>query len=338
MIIFWVEVSLQIGMGHFYESLELAQHLLDLGESVHFILNPYHPASSELHKRKISFTECDIDAVDEIVLFSHKVRSKCVIINHRSISLNTLKRLNHENQTVVLIDQLGGKQVICDLLINRSIVPEWLNYDFEGHQPICCFGGDYAILDNTYESLHKREKAFPENENTVLVSMGGVDRTGATLRIIEAMKSIGDVSKEIIIGSGFSHNKKLRRIRENLCDSSFNFSQGVEDLGKRMSNADIVISAGGNTIYEMACVGAPGIVLWEDEHEYVQGKSFDEIGVVQCLGNGISTSIAAISDAIVALLMDINRRKHMSLCGKEIVDAEGKKRITSEILKISSLR
>ena len=335
MFIFWVEVSLQIGMGHFVESLDLAQYLLDLRESVHFILNPYPPACSELHKRKISFTECDIDALDEISLFLRKKKSKCVIINHRSVSLNSLRVLNHEDQTVVLIDQFGGKRVICDLLINRSIVPEWLKYDFVGHQPICRFGGDYAILDNTYEALHEREKAFLENENTVLVSMGGVDRTGATLRIIDAMKSVGNVSKEIITGSGFPHNAKLLRLRENLNDSSFTFFQGVDDLGKRMSKADIVISAGGNTIYEMACVGAPGIILWEDEHEYIQGKAFAEKGVVKCLGNGITTPVKVISNSIKALLKDIDRRKYMSQCGRKMVDGHGKNRIANEIIKLA---
>ena len=164
--------------------------------------------------------------------------------------------------------------------------------------------------------------------------MGGVDRTGATLRIIKALQSIDNTSKEIIIGNGFSHIDKLHNLLKKLNDSSFIFSQGVDDLGKRMSKADIVISAGGNTVYEMACVGTPGIVLWEDEHEYIQGKAFSEKGTLLCLGNGITTPIELISNSIKALLKDVDQRKNMSQCGKKLVAFHGKKRIVEKLYKL----
>ena len=56
-----------------------------------------------------------------------------------------------------------------------------------------------------------------------------------------------------------------------------------------MSGADIVISAGGNTVFELACVGTPGFVLWEDSHEKIQGDVFEKEGVVINLGNGMKT-------------------------------------------------
>ncbi|MHC4310628.1 MAG: hypothetical protein ACYSSN_11845, partial [Planctomycetota bacterium] len=148
-LIFWVEVSQQIGMGHLMESLVLAEYFIIQGMSVNFIVNPYKPSRLELQKRGITFVEYGLDEIDNIVRFIKQKDIQYVIVNHRNVSLNNLKRINHEKYAVVVIDQLGDKSIICDVLINKSLVPEWLQYDFPANQPLCCFGADYAILGDS---------------------------------------------------------------------------------------------------------------------------------------------------------------------------------------------
>jgi UDP-2,4-diacetamido-2,4,6-trideoxy-beta-L-altropyranose hydrolase len=334
-IVFWVEASQEIGMGHLMESLALAEYFINQGTAVHFIVNPYEPSRLELQKRGIPFTECSIDATEKIIRFIKQQQAKSIVINHRKVSLDILEILRKEDVTVSIIDQLGNIPIVCDLLINKSLVPEWRRYDFPRNQPLCCFGTDYAILGDSYRKLHQEKKAFSKDRYTVLVSMGGVDRTGATLRIIEALRPIDNISKEIIIGNGFAHMKQLQQFRKKHNDPSFVFSVGVSDLHEHISKADIAISAGGNTLFEMACVGTPGIVLWEDEHEYAQAVSFDKKGTVVCLGNGISTPIKTILNSIRTLLRNIDRRKYMSQCGRKTVDGHGKDHIGGKIMELN---
>jgi len=319
------------------ESLALADHFINLGTTLYFIVNPYEPSRQELQKRGIAFVEYELDEIDDVTRFIKQKYINCVIINHRNVSLKTIERLNHEHYIVVIIDQLGNKPIICDLLINKSLVPEWLQYDFPMNQPLCCFGADYAILSDCYRKLQLKKKTFSKDRYTILVSMGGVDRTGATLRIIEALQQIENISKEIVIGKGFAYMKQLNKLREKNNDPSFVFSFDVSDLSERISKADIMISAGGNTLFEIACVGTPGIVLWEDEHEYTQGVNFEKRGTVICIGNGIKTSINVISNSVRMLLKDSAKREKMSQCGKRIVDGQGKKRICSKIMELNQL-
>lgn len=334
-VVFWVEASREIGMGHLVESVALAGYLMDHNSPVHFIVNTYLPARDELGRRGITYSEYGPDAVDNVAGLINKLHAGCVLVNHRNVSQESLQRLHKEDLKVAVIDQMGNKPVICDLLINRSVTKEWQQYDFIGKRPECCFGADYAILGDGYSGLHGREKKFNRgNGNSVLVSMGGVDRTGATLRTIEALRMVDNISSEIIFGSGFAHFEELEKIRKIINEHSFSFHQGVDDLGERMSRADIVISAGGNTVYEMACVGAPGIVLWEDEHEYVQARDFEKMGVVRCLGNGIATPIETIRNSVISLLNDAEHRKLMSIRGKELVDSRGISRVGGKLMKL----
>ena len=338
-MIFWVEVSHKIGTGHFKESVFLADYLIKQKLPVHFILNSYQPAELELQSRNIPYTSIEINDYGNILQrINIKSYNKCVVINHRNVSIDALKLLHQNGYIVALIDQLGNKQIICDLLFNRSIVSEWLEYNFISNKPICCFGADYAILKECCKEFYKEKKYFSSNNPTVLVTMGGVDRTGATLRVVKALQVINPVAKEIIIGKGFNHLKQLQQLLKESSDPSFHYFQGVNNLEERMKNADIVISAGGNTLYEMACVGTPGIVLWEDEHEYIQAKAFSEKGILKCLGNGVSTPIDDISTSIRNYLTNLNRRKKMSQHGKKLVDPFGTHRIYYEINKLIKMK
>ncbi|MEW6600108.1 MAG: glycosyltransferase [Nitrospirota bacterium] len=332
-VVFWVEVSRQTGMGHLMESLTLAGHLTDRNTFVHFIINPYSPAEELLSVKGFPFTTYEHAVLNDVVGSIRNLKAGCVLINHRYVSLDALRRLRQENIRTVVIDQMGNKTVACDLLINRSITKSWLTYEFTGQKPECCFGVEYALLAPGYQKLHSREKEFSARQGgKVLVTMGGVDRTGATLRIIEALRPLDNISREIVLGSGFPHMEELRKLQGKIGSSAFSFHQGVDDLGDRMRSADIVISAGGNTVYEMACVGTPGIVLWEDEHEYVQARDFEEKGVLYCLGNGITTPVEGITEAVTSMLNNVEQRKSMSRLGKELVDAEGTERVGSRII------
>jgi len=331
-MIFWVEASQNIGMGHLKESIYLADYFRSHNYLIYFIINPYLPAELALQNKKIEYLTTEINHYDKIVhLIKKKSHHRCIIINHWNVSFNALEILHQENFFVVVIDHLGNKSVLCDVLINRSIVPEWLKYEFVQNTPVCCFGSDYAILDDAYEALHKCEKKFSTVNNSILVSMGGVDRSGATLRIIEALKFVNISSKIIILGPGFPLLEKLKQIRMKLNNNTFHFFQGINNLGEMMQKADIVISAGGNTLYEMACIGTPGIVLWEDQHEYILGKTFSEKGVALCLGNGMSIPEKDITRNIHELLKNIDRRKDMSQCGKKLIDYKGRNRIMHKI-------
>ncbi len=332
MIYFWVEVSQKIGMGHLMETLALSEYFTKKNIPFKYIINTYNPAKELLLSKKISFKEYEIHQVNKLCeLF----RNSCVIIDHRNVSTITLKKLRQNNIKVIVIDQLGNKIITSDVLINSTMIKDWLIYTFEDSTPKCCFGAEYAILRKEFKKLHKLKKKFSNKNKTVLVTMGGVDRTGATLRVVEALLMIKEpVKKEIILGKGFVHMEQFLQLVTKIRDPNLIYAQGVNDLGERMQRADIVISAGGNTVYEMACVGTPGLILWEDLHENIQGKAFAEKEVVINVGNGIETSLSLIKESVCDLLNNVKKRKYMSKCGKNLVDDRGVNRIIEVLLQL----
>ena len=328
-LFFWVEASKKIATGHFKESLALAKFCIKKKINVNFIINYYEPVKNELIFNKIPFSTLEINEVEKVTsLIKKHSNNPVIIINHRNIELSSLIKLKKEKVKTIVIDQLGNKEVVCDMLINSSIIPNWLNYKFVGKAPDFLSGPKYAIFRDDFLKLNQTNKKFKKQIPKVLVTMGGVDRTGATIRILKALLTIKEkFNKEIILGNGFPHMKELNGLIDKEKIEMLDIYQGVDDLGKRMSGADIVISAGGNTVFELACVGTPGLVLWEDKHEEEQGNAFEEKGVVINLGNGSRTSIKSIAKSVQSLLDDSNKRKQMSNAGKELVNGKGKEYI-----------
>jgi len=310
------------------EALAVALKLAERGEKFRFVVTPYASAEEILSKHGIPFHSVPLeDSFPLIQKLAGEVPRKTVVINHRFVQIDNLAKLIDSGLKPVVIDQLGNKKVCGSVLINPSIVSQWLEYEYVDTKPSCYFGPQYSLLRPEFQALHKRKKLFSDTNHSVLVTMGGADRTGASLRIAEALTHLDKgIQKTIVLGKGFANMGRIRQMQRGL-DSSFFFVQNVNDLGERLWKADVTICAGGLTLYEMACVGAPGIVLWEDDHENIQGHAFAEEKIVWNIGNGMTTSINIIVDAVRTLLSEKKERMEMSRRGKMLVDPSGIDRV-----------
>lgn len=333
-MIFWVEASQQIGLGHLMESLALADGCSSRGMHSHFVITNYGPAITILNEKKIDYTAVPFGQGIEAISSLPGIANECVIVDHRSVSIEHQRALRDVTASVAVIDQLGGIEISADLLINYSLVDEWLEYDFPDGRLECLFGPDYALLRDEFKNAGT---ASPSNQRTrILVTMGGVDRTGATLRIVNSIALLprSDLELDIVVGNGFLKYEELVRtiagMESDMRDNT-KISRGVSDMAFRMLNADISVCAGGNTLYELAALGTPSIVLWEDPHEEEQGKAFMNKGSAICLGNGAQTEQAVIGKALIDLIDSKSRRTTMSNCGRELVDGMGVERVADKL-------
>jgi UDP-2,4-diacetamido-2,4,6-trideoxy-beta-L-altropyranose hydrolase len=334
-IVFWVEASREIGMGHLMECLAIRNKLHSEGVLTHFYINEYEPAEEKLRELGVNYSLLAREKKDNPIGKSN-VQKECttIVVNHHAVSSNTLVSLKDDGWKVCVIDQLGNKNISADLLINYSIVEDWINYNILQEDMVSLFGPEFTLLRGEFEEPISSQKEKKVESQNVLISMGGVDRTGATIRLIEALSTLeSNLMKTIVIGAGFAHRDKLGD-RKNLGENNFVFKDNVERMSSEMSCADIAISAGGNTLYELAAMGVPTLVLWEDEHERILADSFASRGAVLNIGNGMSTPKKVITDSILSLLSDQARLDEMRSCSMSIVDAKGVNRVCKAILEL----
>jgi len=330
-VVFWPEFNPDRGTGHIHECCCLS----DAMEWDSLMLTPPWDAAKAIadqYEQTVLVSEvADMhSALKELRATGYET----VVIDHFSVSLEDQKALQAAGYRVVVIDQTGNKQISADLLVNPSPVKDWHEYHIIN--PETCqalFGVEYFLLRRQFREAQKSEKTFLDAPRRILVSMGGVDRTGATLRVIEALQKLPtSVHKEIIIGPGFRHLEKLGAKFRRRFDKSFHFYEAVQDMERHMMRCDLLVSAGGTTLLEAAALGLPAIVLWEDPHEETYARSLPKACGVDVLGNGMDVDLDVVAQHCFDSLADKARRKAISRTMKAYVDGNGAARIASAIL------
>ena len=164
----------------------------------------------------------------------------------------------------------------------------------------------------------------------VLLTLGGADRTEASLRIVPALAA---TLSTVVIGPAFRHRDALARIAAS---SGLDIVNAPEGLRTLLLRHRVVISAGGNTLFEAAAAGTPALVAWEDPHEEVQGKAFVEKGSARLLGRGAALDVAVAREGIARLLSSPTDLDAMSAAGRQLVDGRGADRIADLVLELAA--
>jgi spore coat polysaccharide biosynthesis predicted glycosyltransferase SpsG len=327
-IVFCTEASEKIGFGHFMECLSIATKLSNNGIKISFLINENKSAIRFLNNLGL-FYHVYTD-FSEINSFLKKNDFLTCITNLRSVPLDLMKKIKQQRIKSIVIDELGNKPIIADVLINGAVVEEWYKYIYPDKKPKTYFGPRYMILGENFLKYHNKEK---EITGTVLVSMGGVDRSGTTLKLIKALKIFSGVEKKVVIGPGFYREDELNIIKIKL-DESFELLYDIKDLSNLIYESDIIFSAGGNTLHEAACVGTPAVVLWEDWHEKEQAEWFAKKGATINLGSGITLKEGDIIKTVNILLDAPTMWKKMGDKGKELIDGRGLERIANIVKQL----
>jgi spore coat polysaccharide biosynthesis predicted glycosyltransferase SpsG len=324
-VVFCTEASEKVGFGHLMECISIAMKLSDNRIKISFLINDNRSAVRFLNNLGLFYNiYTDFSEIDSLL---KKNNFSTCITNIRSIPLNLMKTIKQQRIKSIVIDELGNKPIIADVLINGAVVEEWHKYFYPEKKPKTYFGPIYMPLGEGFLKYHNKEKKIT---GTFLVSMGGVDRSGTTLKLVKALKIFSGTKKKIVIGPGFYHKKELNEIKTEL-DKSFELLHDVNGLSDLIYESDIVFSAGGNTLHEASCIGTPAIVLWEDRHEKEQAEWFAKKGVAINLGSGSDIKEEKVIETTDILLKNPIRWEKMSGKGKELIDGKGTERISNII-------
>ncbi len=244
--------------------------------------------------------------------------ARIAVTNFRSVSEEQIQALRNWAGCVVCIDELGGRTINPDVIISTSIVRSF--HDYPGSTAEVFAGAEFLSLNERFQRLRLEERAFDAGVRKIVVSMGGVDRLRTTMRVLESLSDEESLQVDVVIGPGFEFGDEVlefarprSHIHPHVCPP---------ELSDFLLDSDMGITAGGNTLYEMACVGTPAVVLYEDEHERLQGEEFERRGFGICAGNGLNTSLEVIRSSIKVLDDPCVLSRH-SRTGKQIVPGDG---------------
>lgn len=254
-ILFRIDGYSEIGTGHIYRSLLLAYSLTE--HNVMFCLT--HKSDIGIEKIKNSFFKYYVIKNDNDIFEIIEKENIDIIVNDiLDTDANYIKSLKQHNVRVVNFEDIGSGSIEADAVINAL-------YEKSGITANAYYGSDYYCLRD--EFIISEKKTFSEKVKNILVLFGGTDPCNLTEKVFEAICKLDDnsIAFTFILGLGYKNHESFM----NKCRSFDNITvvRDVKNIAEYMYNADIAISSQGRTMYELAAMHVPAIIISQNERE-----------------------------------------------------------------------
>ena len=184
--------------------------------------------------------------------------------------------------------------------------------------PQMYLGCDYVPLRREFRG--EDIKGISEDVNEILVMSGGADPFHAIKKILCNISLNKYSTINVICGkynTDYNELIQVYGVRENV-----HLYRAVDNLIDFMKSADLAISAGETTLYELCAVGTPTITYSIADNQIDNVKQFDEDKLMAYAGD-LRGEEEIDFEAIIQRYSNVERRK-MSLDMQKLVSVKGK--------------
>ena len=318
------------GYGNFKRCLTLAKELKKNQISTFFIIDKNQKISNELRKNHFHYSTIPMSSYAREHIFIKKFMKKnqisTVLLDVRQYGQSLSKKLKTETNKIILIDDLWSDKIYSDVFINSTNVKSHDDYEIINDNSIILLGTKYWIIDKNYKIYKKTSYKIPDKTRLKLViSLGGSDPENITSHLLKQLVNRNDMEIKIIIGPMNNNFSKLKNLTKNL--DSITLVKSPKNIFEIFSQADLVISNGGNTLFELITLRIPTIAIpaFTHEEKYVKNFSNDE-----CIIK-FNKKQKNINKIINDFKSSRSLQKNLFTATKNIIDGKGLKRCSDII-------
>ena len=241
----------------------------------------------------------------------------------------SIKEAGH--RVLLFDDTAQGEHYYADVIVNQNIGSERLRYPCLPTSRLL-LGPRYAVLRPEYLTWQDWRRTVPEVASRVLVTLGASDLHDQTSKVIEAFRIIGRSDLEItVVGGVGGPGVQSLDLNDEVHSPRIWVREAVDNMVELMAWADVAVSAGGITCYELAFMGLPNIIMILSENQRATAQGMAAAGASVNLGWYENVTVEDIARAASDLLKDVERRRNMSQTGRTLVDGQGCWRVIGEM-------
>lgn len=323
-----------IGLGHVYRVKNLGQAMTRAGGNVVYASRRDSVANAIL--QSTGWVCATFDGDDALPCLKEMVaREKPDLVLHDMLNTTdeSLEFLRQASVKTVSLDDAGAGLRLAQAVINAMCF-HWGSYRPDQVKAKLFEGPQYMILSSTLNRYLKKEKTIPTHAKQVLMAFGGTDTHFLTERALDGVNLLNaELRVRINLGPGSrSSDRLIRTIRAS--KHQIELIRSAVDLFQEFWKADLVICAGGLTLYELAAMGVPSMAIAAEPHEIYNVEYWDRIGSTISLGWEKQLEAEAMSRKMAPLLDDFSRRAELSRAGRKIMDGQGTDRVIDIIEEV----
>ena len=259
----------EVGLGHIYRSLSLAKELDEF--DISFACAEESSEMAELLIR--NSYDLFVFQADTIFKDIAKLYPDIVINDVLYTEEKHIRKLKERNIKIINFEDLGTGSIFTDLTINE------LYENPEKYEGNILWGHKYFFLRE--EFLEKKPNQITDKIRNVLITYGGTDSNNLTKYTFDNIYEYcyeKDIFIYIVSGPGYQHYSELEEHLRGKSNVRLTHATGV--ISEIMQKVQIALTSNGRTVFELAHMNIPSIVISQHRREAEHKFSSDCNGMI----------------------------------------------------------
>jgi len=319
-LIIFTEAGGNIGFGHIMRCQALSAQFQKNGFDVKIYLNT---------KGEINLKASNIEVVDWLhTSFLEKsdafFNESVALVDSYLAKASVYKQLkSHFSQVIVIDDYNRIVYPDSDLLINPGI---WGNKMDYSNQSARIVGGNNLIILRSTFLKYRDQYTVRKDIKSIGITLGGSDFR-KLIPVITEQVAKNKTYENILVFSGSDAYKKelARTINHN--NVEFLGYLDADTMVQKLLSCDVVVSAAGQTINELAFLGIPTIAIGIDHDQEFNLHGFHNNGFISEELQWNQSDLLKIMQTLLQSMKDTETRLKIHSIGQKIVDGKGPENI-----------
>lgn len=322
-VLFLTEGGAIGGLGHIIRCSSIVQAFAEKGVIPTFVVNGDESIRRIL--KEGSYQACNwLHEKWECIKFIEE--ADVVIIDSYLADLNFYRELSERVRVPVYIDDNKRLDYPRGVVINSGIHATTLKYP-EREDVQYLLGCGYAPLRKLFWEMELKEPG--DSIESVMITTGGNDPKNIIPKMVKFLKDqYPTLRKDIIIGNGFDNINEIKSVSD--INTHLVYYPDVRKMAEIMTQADIAISSGGQTLYELARSGVPTIAFCQSDNQILNLEGWSREGFIEYIGD-----FGRVEEKLIRALNKLDSKEERLRrrdVGIRLVDGQGAKRIAEELL------
>ncbi len=321
-VLFRVDASRAIGIGHVARCMTLAERLRQAGALVEFACLEL-PGNIIPDIRRAGF---DVRTADGPI----GARFDWLVVDHYGLDAGYESAMRACVRRILVIDDLANRPHDCDLLLDQNLYAD-MQSRYLRHVPPharVLAGPRFALLRPEFSAARPRVRRQKEARR-IFVFFGGSDPTNETVKALRGLAGPGhgDICMDVLVGVSNPFRDQIEALARGKPNVAL--IPPTNRISELLLAADLAVGAGGTTSWERCCLGVPTIAIAVADNQVALSATLAERGYQIFLGRSDALHSHHIPDAVSDSLTDFDATVAMGLRGMELVDGLGAERVVA---------
>ena len=324
-VLILTEGGRDIGFGHITRCTSIYQAFEERGFSAEFIVNGDETIGHLVPDKRCRVLDW---LTDRNQLFDIIRNKDIVFVDSYLADQDVYEEISNKPGTAVYFDDNLRIDYPKGFVLNGAVLAEQMPYPRKNNVTYL-LGARYAPLRKEFWKVPA--KRIRDNLEVIMVTFGGTEAHGLTSKTLKMLsETYPQLLKKVVVLKSFQQIEEIEQFKNPQVELIYH--PNAAKMKEVMFEADIAVSAGGQTLNELARMGIPTIVVTVADNQVNSVRGWTSIGFVEYAGKWDNDEVVEIIRRNIQRLESKSLRQRKCKIGRETVDGLGCTRVVKEVL------